>query len=108
MRKALLSVEKHFIPSCSNIVARHDASVLFELHNELTDAVIAFDKSSKKDIFGRSELVKKIHYCKSKIRSDLESDYDGVKLYRLIRVSALDRLMKVDKEAQTILNFNPL
>jgi hypothetical protein len=112
MRKAKLSIEKHFLPSCECLVAKHNAEIIFSLHDELTDAIRAIYVCSKKNVFVRQKLMEKIIYCRSKIESDIAESVDvggaTLPMHRLLRTSALDRLLKVAKEADLLINTNPL
>lgn len=113
MRKAKLTIDKHLLPSFRTPTNEHNAQIIFDLHDELTDAVMAFYKCARRNVFQRKELIDKIIYCTEKIGLDLNeviyiSDRGKpIRVENTIRTSGLDRLLKVIRDADLIINANP-
>lgn len=111
MRMVRLSVEKHLLPSCKCEISKHNVEILFSIHEEATEAIIDFYKTPRRDLIKRKSLIEKMKYCIGRIKSDLNSESGEVgskPLYKFIRVYALDRLLKVEKEMQMLTEANPL
>lgn len=112
MRKAKLTLEKHVLPSCKSPIAIYEARLIFSIHDEAVDFIREFEALGRRQIAEKEALLQKLRFCENRIGAALKSKVENEKgkeekLSKFIRVSALDRLLKVHRRLTELIT-NPL